>query len=208
MYLIISILWKALYIALGAGAAWELAGHFGPAEGLGIWAGVMAIGCGIGALLLKTAPVGRVNWHNRVGSIFLPWGFQLSGGKLLPLTAIAWVVWVMVGVATVALQGSTTAENPGKAVLLFAIWMLYGGLCLRQLGLIFHHFRNSPRPRRSMIVLTAIMLGLVIISLVLWQRGWAWHALAVAGGPLVAIGGGYGLVLVSMLAFRGKGRWN
>lgn len=208
MAIISGFLWKGILVALGGVAAWELAANFGPLMGLALWAGLMAIACVGSAWLLKTSPVGQVNWHNRVGEVVLPWGYPLSAGKLMPLATIAWLVWVAIGAAAVVLQCSATAKNPSLAVLLFVTWMLYGGCCLRQLGLIFHHFRNSPRPRRSMIVLTAVMIGIVVVSLVLWRMDRVRMALLVADGPLAVVGGGYGLFLASMLAFRGKGRWN
>jgi hypothetical protein len=204
---------KVALIAAGAGITWALATVAGPWVGFVIWAMAIGVGCAVGAFLLSRAPAEQITWRNRVAGFLLPWGYALGRGKLAPIGAAAWAIWVLIGLGAVLVfrsahpAGAVQAAAPSAAGAhwviagcLFACWALYGALILRLIG------HTSGRQR--MLKPIGVMLVLVGVSVALWLNGRPGTALVLAAAPIVAIGGGYGLLLCVMLASGRKARWN
>ncbi len=199
-------MYPAALIAVAAGICGELATHMKPWAALAVWASGMVLLCTLAAVALKGAPMGQITWRNRLAGYLLPWGYKLGGGKLAPMTAAAWAIWVLIGAGTVLLVGNSAAAHPWLATLIFITWVIEGGLLVRQLGL-FSTF--SSRSGRISILQSALLLaGLIAGGMVLWVMGYPGWALVVSGGPVALVGGGYGLFLGVMMTFGRNARWN
>jgi hypothetical protein len=204
-------------IVVGAAAACGLATRLGPGGGLAAWAAIMAGGCAVGAWLFHTSPLGRVNWHNRVAVYFIPWGYRLGRGKLVPIAVAAWSIWMLIGVGAVVIQarGGATAARAGTAwtalgpypvfaTLLFASWVVYGAVVVWQLGLVITSIGSRSRKRLSSLKFIGLCVGLTAASEALWTAEHPAWALLVAGSPLAAVVGFYGFWIGLMLTGGNK----
>jgi hypothetical protein len=181
-----------------------LAAHLGPLVAFLLFAGFMAMGCSAAALLLKSAPTGKLTWRNRPAGYFLTFGFRLTNGKLLPITLVALALWLLAAAAAITALSLGPARL-GLSIPLLAAWYLYAALIIRQLGLIFHEFRRSPRPRNTMVIFSLAMLALIAASAALWLTNQPRFALFAAAAPILIVGGGYGLFLAVFLVGGRKG---
>lgn len=198
---------RVALVVAAAGACWGLAVRFGPQDAALAWAVVAAIACVIGAALLRTSPVGRVGWQNRVAAYLVPWGWGLCGGRLWPIPVASWVVWAAVGTATVLLlSGSEPVAGWGIAVriLLFAAWVADGAALLYVLGSLLRHVPPAP----AILKVAAVLGGLITGSVALYLGELPVLALAVAGGPPLLVGGGYALFFGAVLMSGRNARWN
>jgi hypothetical protein len=200
------LMYVAALIALAAGICGELATHMNRWAALAVWAAGMAALCTLGAVVLKSAPIGTVTWRNRFAGYLLPWGYKLGRGKLVPITAVAWAIWVLIGAGTILLVSASAAAHPWLAVLVSIAWVIEGGLMVRQLGLSLNF--NSPAGSMTVLQSALLLAGLMGAGMVLWVMGRPGWALVVSGGPLALIGGGYGLFIVVMLIAGRHARWN
>ena len=64
-----------------------------------------------------------------------------------------------------------------------------------------HRFRPLAGPFTA-------LLGMIALSVALATFGHPWGALAIAAGPIVVLGGGYGLFLAVVLLTGKNARWN
>src|SRR4051812_39671916 len=92
--LIVMWVWRFVFLAFAGVVAAALAGRLGITVGLSIWAAGTAVACAASAVLLRAAPLGQFTWRNRLAGILLTSGARLGRGKLWPMTAVAWIVWV------------------------------------------------------------------------------------------------------------------
>ena len=200
------LMYPAALIVLSAGICGELATHMKPWAALAVWAGGMALLCTLAAVALKGAPMGKLTWRNRLAGYLLPWGYKLGRGKLIPMTAAAWAIWVLLGAGTILLVSTSAAAHPWLATLIFITWVIEGGLLVRQLGLSLTFSTRSGRI--AVLQFALVLAGLIGAGMVLWVMGYPGWALVVSGGPVALVGGGYGLFLGVMLTVGRNARWN
>ena len=65
---------QAILLLAAAAACFGLAEQFGSTTACLLWAGLMALACGMGTVLLRTSPVSQVTWRNRLAGDLIPWG--------------------------------------------------------------------------------------------------------------------------------------
>jgi hypothetical protein len=162
-------------------------------------------------------PPERVTAINVLAGYLLPFGYQIGRGRLMPIVLTSWVIWVLVGIAAaLAASGHRThaadaPEGPSTVVsaLLFLSWLVDGGVVLRLIGILAMRRR---RPQPSILFLVICLTALVAASIALTLLGrtapYRALALALAGGPPLFVGGGYGLYVLFILVFCRKARWN
>jgi hypothetical protein len=207
-------LFRPVMIVVGAAAAYGLATRLGPWAGLAAWAAITAVGCAVGAWLFHTSPLGRANWHNRVAVYFIPWGYRLGRGKLVPIAVAAWLIWMLIGVGAVVIEawGGATAAGAGMAwtalgphpvlaALLFASWCVYGAIVVWQLGFVIASIGTQSAMR---LKFPGVCVGLTAASAALWMAGHPAWALLVGGGPLAVVGSVYGIWIGLMLTGGNK----
>lgn len=199
---------RAVMIAAAAAACYTLAEQFGSPTAALIWAAAVACGCGMGTGLLKTSPIGRVTWRNRVAAYLIPWGWRLNGGLLWPVPIISWVVWMAIGAAVFLLRPGPAEEHPGVGlrIALFAAWAIDAAALVYLLGAIR---QATPGGRvRSLWQLTAVIALVLAASVGLYLAGSAPAALVVGGGPPAVIGGCMGLIVLFFMTVGRNPRWN
>lgn len=205
-------LWQFVLVAVAAAVCSWLVSQFGPLTSGAAWAAVALVACGVGAILLRTSPVGRVGWQNRVAGYLVPWGARIGGGRLWPIPVVSWVVWMTVWAGAAVLTPPETVPLTGWEIAtrigLGAAWAIDGLALGHLLATVRQHFSPASRSGRSLLTISAVIVGLVAGSLLLHLLGLTAFALLVAGGPPLLIGGGYGLFLLVLLTFGRGGRWN
>lgn len=205
-------LWQFVLIAVAAAVCSSLVNQFGPFTAGAVWAAVSLVTCGVGAILLRTSPVGRVNWQNRMASYLVPWGVRIGGGRLWPIPVVSWVVWMTVWAGAAVLTPPESAPLTGWEIAmrvgLGAAWAIDGLALGHMIATLRQHFSPASRSGRSLTKIAAVIVGLIIGSLLLQLVGLTLLALLVAGGPPLLIGGGYGLFLLVLLTFGRGSRWN
>jgi hypothetical protein len=176
----------------------------------------MGIVCAFVAILLRRVPVGKVTLVNYAAPVFLPFGYFIGKGKLVPIVIASWVVWSIIG-AVSAIAGARgydprVVTNDGQRHvtaslgLLIISWLIEGFAILYLSRTIAkYHAIRSPGAR-TVFLLIGILAAIIAISAVLLSQGWAGFALLVAGGPIVLAGGAYGLFIAMLLIT--KPRWN
>jgi hypothetical protein len=142
--------------------------------------GVMAA---LGAMVLRTAPLGAITWRNVVASWLLPWCHVAGGGGLVRLVIASLAVW-----AALALAGVLGWQHPW----LLAAWLL-DGIALRYLAGPSWQRGSDRLHRRMGARITLVILGLAGAGLVAMLLGQPLLGAAIAGGPPAAIGIVYGL---------------
>jgi hypothetical protein len=170
------------------------------------WAAFAAAVCAGGALLLHLQPVGISTATGRIGGSFVHWGFRAGQGQLVPAMVISWLIWTLVGAAIIAL---TQNRSQPRHVLMILAWTVDVAALLHVSG-VFAENRGSAGMAGTLLVLATVLLGMVAGSAALWwlvgtDRA-RMAALALAGGPPLVIGLGYGLFLAVVLIVGG--RWN
>ena len=195
---------RALLIAAAAAATYGLAEQYGTRTGLLIWAGVTAVACGTGTILLRTSTIGRVTWRNRAAGYLIPWGWRLNRGLLWPVPVVSWVVWTAVGATTVLLRQGEDAL--GLRVALFVAWVLDAAALIFILGAIC---QATPGSRAgSLWKLVTFIAALIATSVGLYLYGLPNAALVVGGGPPLVVAGCVGLVVLFLVTLGRNTRWN
>ena len=202
--------------SLIAAAAYAIGTRLPQPASHGAWAGAAALLCAAGALLIRSQPLGQATLAGRVGFFVVHFGFRAGQGKIAAAAVISWLVWVVVGCAVIWSTGSGFQLLRAAMALawtinvlgLFYVW----GIVLRNRP---RADNPNPEPMRvpsSLSKLSTVVVTLIAVSAVLW---WVFGtpaaqlaALLVAGGPLLVVGGGYGLVLLVMLTAGKNVRWN
>jgi hypothetical protein len=165
------------------------------------WAVFAAIACAGGALLIHRQPMGVATTGGLFGCSFVRWGFRAGHGKLIPAAMISWLIWLPLGGAIIA-GIHFTAHLP--------IIITWTGDLLGLFYIVGVMMANSGgRVPRSLIKVALGLVGLIGGSAFLWFQagtdGARAIAVAVAGGPPLFVGVGYGFVLATaMLARRGR----
>jgi hypothetical protein len=206
--MIVRFVQRAMLIAAATTACYGLAEAFGPPTAALIWAGIAVIACGVGTVLLRTSPVGRVTWRNRAAGYLIPWGWRLNRGRLWPVAVVSWVGWMAVGAAVFVLRPGSANEDSGVGlrVALFAAWVVDAAALLFVLGTIR---QATPGSRvRSLWKLAAVIALVGGASIGLYLGGRSTAALVVGGGPPLAAGGCTGLVVLVFMTVGRNTRWN
>ncbi len=183
------------YAPLAAGA-W-LAGSHGVLPAIAMVAAFYALASAPAAWLLHGAPLGRVSWRNRAAVPLAPWLHVLGGGSLPGLLSASWCC-----VTLLAAAGALGRDCPW----LLAAWLLDGwaGAYLMRVRVRSCHHRAQRRAVDAVLggLVTLAMAGLVAALLGAPRVG-----AVLAAGPLLLVGGLYGLWLGSVLLARPR-RWN
>ncbi|MGH7712613.1 MAG: hypothetical protein ACREOG_15080 [Gemmatimonadaceae bacterium] len=125
---------------------------------------------------------------------------------MIPAAVISWLVWMLLGAAII---GVTQFRSQPRHVLMILAWTVDVAALFYVLGVIGTN-RGSGTMPSTLLMLAAVLVGMIAGSAALW-----WYigtdparvaALALAGGPPLVIGVGYGFfVAVTLIA---GGRWN
>ena len=175
---------------------------------LAVWAAVTAVVCITGAIQLQLQPVGISTTSGRIGGSFVYWGFRAGQGQLIPATVISWLVWLLLGAAII---GLTQFRSQPRHVLMILAWTVDVASLFYVLGVLGANRGSSGGLPSTLLMLSTVLLVMIAGSAVLW-----WYvgterarmaALALAGGPPLVIGVGYGFFMaVTLIGARGK--WN
>jgi hypothetical protein len=174
---------------------------------LAAWAALAAAVCVGGAFLLQLQPVGLSTASGRIGGSFVHWGFRAGQGQLIPATVISWLIWTFVGATIIAL---TQYRSQPRHVLMILAWTVDVAALFYVLGVFAANRGSTGTMAGTLLLLVTVLLGMVAGSVALWwlvgtDRA-RMAALALAGGPPLVIGLGYGLFVA--VAVIGGGRWN
>lgn len=207
--MILTLIRKAVLVAAAAGC-FLLVARAGVGTAAVVWAAGSAIACVVGVWLLRTSAIGRVTWKNRVAAYLIPWGWQFGDGRLGRVAVLSWCGWVAIATGVIVLMPPAEAAAPGYGwrVALGTVWAVDAGALAYVAGTIHRHFSfTTGRGGHSLRVVGAVLVGLLTTSGAFYALGWPYLAVAVAGGPPLVVGVGYGLFLGMLIVF-GRGRWN
>jgi hypothetical protein len=172
---------------------------------LTVWAGLVAALCAGGAALISHQPVGVATTGGRLGFSFVHWGFRVGRGRLIPAIGVSWIIWLVLGSATIG------ATQFPEHLPIIASWTGDGIALLYLLGVIMSRTSGGRTPG-SLINGVFIILGLIGGSVFLWFHtgtdGARALAVGFAGGPPLFVGVGYGFVLAMDLLAGRRGRRN
>ena len=204
---------QAMRVSLAVAVCLPLTANFGAQVAAPVWAAVMLVACTVGAVLLRTSEVGRVTWKNRIAGFLIPWGVRVSGGKLWPIPLVSWVVWMTIGGGVFTLTPGPGVEGLSSGdvrsrVLLGLSWAVAGSVFGYTLVNLSRNFSINSSSGRTLTTLSAVVAGLIVLSVTLHLFGFTLFALVVTGGPILLIGGGYGLFVLAVLVFGRNSRWN
>lgn len=206
-----TLLHRVILVLVAVGACFGLAKALGAWSALAIWSSAAAFGCVVGTVLLRTSAIGRITWKNRVAAYLIPWCGRINRGRLWPIPVVSWVVWVLLGGATI-LVTSLPDEDPPVGdlwrVLLLAAWVADGGAFLYLLGGLAQSFPWDSRGARFLLKAAAAVLAVTVGGLLLFVSGHTRWAVLVAGGPPLVLGGIFGLFFGLLLLFGRNARWN
>lgn len=206
------LLHRVILIVLAATAGVWLEKRFGLWTAAAAWSLGMFIACSATAFLLSRQSVGSRNIINQLAGWLLPWGWRLTQGMLARMVAVSSLVWALQGSAAAVL---TSAGEPGGQqnslialkALLYLAWVILGWGVLYLLGVMVMNRRMSP----PLVLPTLILVGLVAASAAVFfrapSRGTLILAILLAGGPIAAIGVGYGFFVGVLLIAGRKTNW-
>jgi hypothetical protein len=199
---------RVVLITAVAISSYALAGTFGASTTMIICGVVAALACVFGSVLLLTSSVGELTWKNRVAGYLIPWGWQLSRGRLWPVPVISWIVWVAIGASAVLLRlGSGENDlHDGWRIALFAAWAIHSTALMFLFAAITHSPSGSQV--RLLWLFVAVVIGLVGVSVALYLSGQALVALVVVSFPLFVALGSLALVVLLFTPMGRNGRWN
>jgi hypothetical protein len=217
------ILARVVMLAVTVGVCRWLTSTFGVWKAIGLWAGGMALVCVGTALWLDRQPPGQITFVNRIAGYVLPWGYQIGRGKLAPIVATSWLIWVLLGTGAALTiggvpSGSTGAQAPSAesatsptwvTVLLYLSWIVDGAVLARIASVSW--IRQNPMPPSivtASLVIGGLIAGSAAIKLFGKSAAATKLALIVAGGPPLVVGVGYGLFLLVALTLGRNARWN
>jgi hypothetical protein len=184
--------------------------------------GVGALLAALGALVLRTTKVGELTWKNRLAGHLLPWGYHIGGGSLLGIVLGCVVAWAALAgavlvssapalapdQATAAAANQPAAASASTSPWLLLAWVLAGAFSLWLFGQLRKFHQPGSSVTRSQGRLLLVVAALLVGSVVLHRLGHSEIALLVVGGPMLVVGGGYGLFLGAILVFGRNARWN
>jgi hypothetical protein len=184
----------------------------------GAWAGFAAVVCAFGALLIASQPLGRATLAGRIGYQVVHFGFRASQGQLKGAALISFAVWLVIGSAAIwTVMGGWQPLRAAMALTwtidILGIFYIFG-IALRDRPRVDsgEASRVPLRLPNSLAKVAAGLAVLIAISAGLWwlmgTPAAQLAALLLAAGPLVVIGGGYGLMLAVMLTAGKNARWN
>lgn len=202
----IALIKRVVLIAVAAAVCYWLAERFGFVTAALVWAGLTAVGCATGAVLLRTSAIGRVTWRNHTAGYLIPWGWRLNKGRLRPVAVISWCVWMLIGAAAVLLLPTGEAPGFGVRAGLFAAWIIDAAALLYLLGTIR---QATPGSRvGSLWKLSLAAFAVIGVSVGLSLSGMPEAALVVGGGPPTVALGCVGLVMLIFVTVGRNTRWN
>jgi hypothetical protein len=219
----VTILSRLVMFALTAAACLWLTSALGPWAAIPVWAAAITAACAAAAFMLHRQAPERITIINRIAGFFLPWGYAIGRGKLVPVVVESCLRWLLLGIAIVILapQGlaifNTTPPAPSAAYhptplmagLLLLSWVTAAAILFRLLTFVIT--RSSPISAGTLppiVALAGLLIASVMLTLLGRSAAMTWFALAMTAGPILLIGGGYGIVLLIMLTVGGKARWN
>jgi hypothetical protein len=195
---------RAIVIVAAALSCVWLAEQYGTTTASLIWAGLMALACGIGTVLLRTSRVSQVTWRNRLAGYLIPWGWRLNRGLLWPIPVISWIVWMAIGAAAMLLRPGS--ESLALRLALFTAWVVDASVVVFLLGTLQQSTAGSRAG--SVWKLFVLVVSLPVVSIGLYIGGLAPAALAVGGGPPLVAGVVFGLFTLVLLTLGRNARWN
>jgi hypothetical protein len=188
---------------MAAFAVW-CALRWGLPLGLAVWSGVVAVLCGLAALLLARQPVGVVTASGELGAAVLRWGYKVGRGQMPGIVAVSWLIWVILGAAVMAL--TTFRSDPLTRWMILA-WTIDGLALIYLIGLMA---TRTGRTRGALLTPLLAVLAMIAVSGALWQMGTESareNALLIGGAPIPILAAGYGLMMAAMLLGGRKGGW-
>ncbi|MEX2212555.1 MAG: hypothetical protein WD768_00410 [Phycisphaeraceae bacterium] len=171
------------------------------------WLALAAGLCLFASIAIARQPPETATPAGRLGGLLIRWGFVIGRGRLSIAVILSCLVWCILGsavIAAVAFRGQT------QTMLFVLAWTID---LLALFYLVGVPLRNrSASMLRSLSPVIAVVAGMLFVSAVLWLNPQLWggrdRALLIAGGPLLVIGGGYGLFLIVILTVGKRARWN
>jgi hypothetical protein len=176
----------------------------------------MGIICATVAILLRRVPMRKVTLVNYAAGIFLPFGYFIGKGKLLPIVITSWIVWSIA--AAVSAFAAAKGYDPrvvasdgqrhvtSTLVLLVIFWIIDGFAILYLSRTIATRLNIRSAAARQLFLMICLLVAMIAVSAVLWSYGFGVLAVLIAGGPISFVGGSYGLYLAVVLIT--KPRWN
>ena len=180
---------------------------------IGLWVAATGAVCAVTGFLLSQVPMGQITWVNRAAGPVLSWGLVVGRGKLVPGVLISWARWAVIGGAVLAAvhNGFPVRSHAGVASFgsvgrtLLAISWVIDAVALMYLVKVastrLHRFRPLAGP-------FAALAAVIVLSVALATFGHPWAALTIAGGPILVLGGSYGVFLAVVLLCGKNARWN
>jgi hypothetical protein len=210
------ILLRLGILALGGWICHELAIRMGAPLAIAIWAAAIGAACGLTALAMHRVPIGKVGFANYLAGIVLPFGYHIGKGKLLPIVLVSWAVWTAAGAAVAILSASGYDPRAASAdgsrhitiltILLWISWIADAMAILYLLRVLTTRLGFASRSAPQMMLFIGILIAMIAGSALMWSFGMDWQAVTLAGGPILFLGGSYGLFLSVLLIT--KPRWN
>ncbi len=174
----------------------------------GCWLAFAAGACALGALAIASQPLEETTVAGRIGSAAVHWGFLAGQGRLLPAAAISWLIWALAGSGLIA---ALRHRGDRRFRLLLLAWSVDGGALLYTLGVLLSNPGSSRDFATSLLSVAGALAAMIGVSAVLWRietPASRRTALAIAGGPPLFLGVGYGLFLLVILVAGSHARWN
>lgn len=203
-----------------------LTSKIGPWAAIPAWAGVIGTLCAVVAFIMHRQPPGKITVINRIAGMVLPWGYAIGRGTLFPIVLESSIRWTLLGIAIIALAprglaslsgfssspAPTTAAyqtGPVMMILLLISWLIAGAILFRLLTFVLARSgRIQPGLLAPIVGISALVVGSILLAAFGTNSGMTWLALTMTGGPILFIGGGYGVFLVIVLTIGRNARWN
>ena len=125
---------------------------------LATWAGLAAVVCVAGAILLQLQPVGVSTASGRVGSGFVHWGFQVGRGQLTPAVIISWLVWTLLGSAII---GLVQFRSDPRHVLMVLAWTVDIAALLYVTGVLATSRHSGGAMPGSLLVVAVALVAMI-----------------------------------------------
>jgi hypothetical protein len=193
----------AVTVVMAAIAVWCVL-RWGLPRGLAVWSGVVAVLCGLGALLLSRQPVGVATASGQLGAAVLRWGYKVGRGQLPGIAVVSWLIWTALGVAVMAL--TVFRAEPLTRWMILA-WTIDGLALIYLIGVMA---TRTGRTLGALLMPLLTVLGMIGISGALWFAGTESareNALLIGGAPIPILAAGYGLMMAAMMLGGRKGGW-
>ncbi len=212
---------KVVVVLAAVAACALMARRIGPWKALGWWAIILGVLCAGVAFAVSRQSSGRVTILNYLMGYILQWGYRIGRGQLVNITAISWIIWMLlggVGILATQVHANTFASNAiepqTRGMVLMALlalaWIVDGAALFYILGNGI--FSGGPARQSGTLwavaaILFIMILGSVGLVIAGHSRSAALAALLLAGGPILLAGVAYAVFIVVIL-MNGKARWN